>query len=83
VNASLGYIEHVSLSLYSLLVDFASAFFRFAQVAYKWNRQVGLPQVLFLEYMSNFFMKNEIIFEGIRKCQNILIFAFPIYTAII
>jgi len=34
-------------------------------------------------YMSTFFMRNEIIFEDIKKCQNILLFTFLIYTALI
>jgi len=35
VNARPSHVEHVSLRLYSLLEDFASAFLRFAQVAYE------------------------------------------------
>ena len=35
VNANLSHVERTNLRLYSLLVDFASALFRFAQVAYE------------------------------------------------
>jgi len=35
VNARPGHIEHVTLRLYSFLVDFASALLEFAQVAYE------------------------------------------------
>jgi len=35
VNARPSHVERVSLRLYSLLVDYASAFLRFAQVAYE------------------------------------------------
>jgi len=35
VNARPSHVEHVSLRLYSFLVDFASALLRFAQVAYE------------------------------------------------
>jgi len=35
VNASPSHVERISLRLYLLLVDFASALLRFAQVAYE------------------------------------------------
>jgi len=48
-NARSSHVECISLSLYSLLVDFASAILGFAQVAYEEHCEVGLPYVLFLE----------------------------------